>query len=266
MQLHCPAEARVLCADCQHKRRLELQLVLTGDGLARQTLGEDRFNFLLACRNIHDIFQCMVGCTAAHGIKECHALAQCFLQIRKRSNLHFGSFTQRCQIIEIFRLFQIHCLVRTPCRQNLYIKAVICCDDLVPLEIICRIIRRTNQRNAGLTNQIAHTHFRLLQLLIAQIPSFFCRICAEHTVIAKVTLQLQMTPMEQRVADCLVQSFCPFLELFSVRSAAGDVVFVYAVGTHLTPLVVVTTQPNLGDVFKLSVLRNFLRVDMAVII
>ena len=43
------------------------------------------------------------------------------------------------------------------------------------------------------------------------------------------------------------QRLCPGFELVQVRGIAGDVFFIDAVGTHLSPLVVVAAQPDFRD-------------------
>ena len=75
-----------------------------------------------------------------------------------------------------------------------------------------------------------------------------------------------MTPVVQRIADQLRQSLRPFLEFLPVCSIAGNIFFVYAVGTHLTPFIMVAAQPYLSDVVEFAVLVDFLRIDVAVII
>ena len=72
--------------------------------------------------------------------------------------------------------------------------------------------------------------------------------------------------MEERVADGFSKAFSPFEELLLVGSIAGDVFLIHATGTHETPFVMVSTKPYLGDILKLTVLIDFLRIDVAVII
>ena len=105
-----------------------------------------------------------------------------------------------------------------------------------------------------------------MKLRIAEIPYLLSGLGTEMTGIAEVALQLQVAPVIERVADGLLQGLCPLLELLTIRCIAGDVVLIYAVGAHLTPLVVVAAQPYLGNVVELSVLGNLLGIDVAVVI
>ena len=75
-----------------------------------------------------------------------------------------------------------------------------------------------------------------------------------------------MAPVVQGVADQLWKGLGPSLEFLPVRSVAGDIFFINAVGTHLTPFVVVASQPYLSDILKFAVLTDFLGINMAVIV
>ena len=85
-------------------------------------------------------------------------------------------------------------------------------------------------------------------------------------MIAEEALQFQMRPVVQRIADCLADNLRPLAELLVVARAAGNVVFIHARAAHQAPLVVVTAQPNLGDVLEALVFPNFLGADVAVVV
>ena len=108
-------------------------------------------------------------------------------------------------------------------------------------------------------------HF-VLQLLVAQVPSFLSGITVQMTGVVKVSLQLQVAPMIQLVADQLRHGLSPLLEFLTVGSISGDVFLINAVRTHLTPFVMVAAQPYLGDVLELTILSDFSWIDMAVIV
>ena len=75
-----------------------------------------------------------------------------------------------------------------------------------------------------------------------------------------------MAPVIERISDSSLQCLRPFLELLTVSSLPGDVFFIHTIGAHQTPFIVVSAQPYLCDVLELSVLRDFLRIDVAVIV
>ena len=75
-----------------------------------------------------------------------------------------------------------------------------------------------------------------------------------------------MSPVVKRVADKVFDGFCPFKEFFVVRFVAGDVVFRNAVSPHLTPFVVVASEPDFCKVFEFFVFCNLGRNKVAVVV
>ena len=55
--------------------------------------------------------------------------------------------------------------------------------------------------------------------------------------------------------------------IFTIESLVScDIFLIYTIGTHLTPLVVISSEPYLCDIFKLSIFTDLLWVNMAMII
>jgi hypothetical protein len=50
------------------------------------------------------------------------------------------------------------------------------------------------------------------------------------------------------------------------RRIASAILLFYTVGTHLTPLVMISPKPNLSNIFPALVFRNFRRRQVAVIV
>ena len=74
-------------------------------------------------------------------------------------------------------------------------------------------------------------------------------------------------PVVQRVAHGIGNGLGPFLELFPVGSVlACTVAFVYAVGTHGAPLVVVASEPDFGQRTELVVVGHHLGDEVAVVV
>ena len=136
----------------------------------------------------------------------------------------------------------------------------------MPLQIIYRVICSTQQGHIGLLNQISGAHRWLLQLFVTEIPHFFCCLTVQYTIISEVSLQLQMAPVKQRISNGLFQCFSPFLKFFPIRRISCNIAFFNTIGTHLTPFVMVSPQPDLSNIFKLSVLCDFLWVNVAMIV
>ena len=209
----------------------------------------------------------MIRNITTHRGKECHALAQSVLEVCKCDDLaltHGGG--QLIQIVQIVRLFNVHRLVGSPGGQYLYIKALVFRDLFVPFQRIDGIIGGADQCHIALADQIAHAHGGLLQFGIAQIPDLVGGSLAQHAGVSEVSLQLQMAPVKQRVADGLAQTLGPFAELFVVGGIAGDIFLLHAAGTHKAPFVVVAAQPHLRDIVELSILGNLSGIDVAVVV
>ena len=266
MELHYPAFFPVFRSQEQHKGCFKLGSVFFGNRCSGQGSLENFLYFFLRSRHIHHIVQTMIRNQAAHAVEEFHSLLQGFFQICEGLDLHAGNFCQFPDIFLIAWFFQIHSLIWPPCRKNLYVKRLILFNYFMPFQVVYRIICSTQKGNIGLFDQVPHAHGIFLKLCITQIPYLFCCLAVENAGIAKKSLQLQMTPVEQRISDCLFQSLCPLLKFLSVRCIPGYIILFYSVRTHLTPFVMVAPQPYLGNILKFSVFGDFLRINMAMII
>ena len=72
--------------------------------------------------------------------------------------------------------------------------------------------------------------------------------------------------MVHGVADGAGQGFGKLLEFFTVGCIAGDEPFLHAVGAHQPPFVVVSAQPELGDVLVGAVFVNFPGFQVTVVV
>ena len=73
--------------------------------------------------------------------------------------------------------------------------------------------------------------------------------------------------MIQRVTQRIGNGLGPLLKLLPVRGIlAGDVFLLDTVSTHGTPLIVVATQPQLGDTLEAVVVGHHLRIQVTVIV
>ena len=106
----------------------------------------------------------------------------------------------------------------------------------------------------------------LLQLLVAQVPHLVGCLGAQHAMIVKEALELQVSPVIQGVADGFSHDLCPLAELFIVRGIAGDIMLLHTGAAHQAPLVVIGAQPHLGDVFIAHIGVNLLGAEVAVVV
>ena len=231
------------------------------------SLQENCFHLIVIGREVHHILQSVVRYVTAHGSEECHTLFQSILQCCKAADFcHAADSCQLIQIIQIVGLFNVHGLIGSPCGEHLYVKALVLGNFLMPLQRIHRVVGGANQSNVALFNQVTDAHGRLCQLFVAELPNLIRGLAAQNTRIAKISLQLQMAPVEQGIADCFAQALCPFTEFFIVGSVSCNVFFLYAAGAHETPFIMVAAQPDLSDILKLTILSDFPGVNVAVVV
>ena len=266
VELHGPIQLFVFPAHKAHEGGLVGQFFLPRNLLPAQPLGKDGLHGFFIGRDVHHVLQGMVGQAAAILMEIRHAGTQGFLHVRKGGNRLPGYLSQPGQVIHPPGSLDIHGLVRPPGRQYRYGERSVISQLLMIFQGIYRIIRGANQRYMAAEDQVAHTHVFFPELGIAQLPHFLRGFAVENALIAKEALQLQVAPMVQGVAHGRGQGLRPLLKLFPIRSISGNILFLYARGTHQPPLIVVAAQPNLRNIIKLPVLPDFLGIDVAVII
>ena len=92
VKLHCPAQLIVFFAYKGHESSLELKFFFLGNCRTAKSLSKNCFDFFCCCRLKHNILKGVVGCAAAHGIKECHSVYKSFLEGIKAVNLNAAYF------------------------------------------------------------------------------------------------------------------------------------------------------------------------------
>ena len=79
----------------------------------------------------------------------------------------------------------------------------------MPFQRIDRIVGGADQCDIGLLDDVADSHIRLGEALVAEFPYFLSSVFVEHTVITEIFLQLQMAPVEERIADGFAEYLSP---------------------------------------------------------
>ena len=188
----------------------------------------------------------MVAQFAPVGSKEIQPFVQGILQVGKGCDLHTGCLFQLRNVFRPGCLFQVHGLVRTPGRQYRHREGFVRRQLLMPLQRICRIIRRADCIHIAHHDQAPGGIAFALQFRVGQFPDFPRSVLVQDTLIAEETAQL--------------------VKLFPVRGVTGDVLLRHTRGAHQAPLIVVSAQPYLGNVFITDVLPDLPGVQMAVIV
>ena len=158
MQLHYPVQTMVLFAKMHEHAHLVLTDLLTAQLLSCHLLCKYCLNFVLGDICICNIFQTMIADTATCFLEVFHSLGKRSLDIRKRCDLHICCLSQFLHIWNEIVFFNIDSLIRSPWRQYFYIKGLICCDHLVPVQIVNRIICGSDHFYIGIQDQLSCRH------------------------------------------------------------------------------------------------------------
>src|SRR5690606_40439294 len=85
----------------------------------------------------------------------------------------------------------------------------------------------------------------------------------QQRIHTKVSLQFKVRPVIERIAHGVRNGESPLPEFLFVAGASGNIFFIDAEGAHCTPLVMIASQPDAGEVFKLPVIGYFVGRQMA---
>src|SRR5689334_10720993 len=88
---------------------------------------------------------------------------------------------------------------------------------------------------------------------IGTIPNAFRAALIQQFLNSEVTLQLEVGPVIERVAERLRHSLRPRKKFLPGLGVPGTVTFGDSVGPHRTPFVVIAIQPDLEEVAELAV-------------
>ena len=75
-----------------------------------------------------------------------------------------------------------------------------------------------------------------------------------------------MRPMIQRISNRIRHRFSPFQKFLFIGGLTGNILFIDTQGTHGPPFIMVASQPRLADIFKNSVLGDFVWGQMIVVV
>ena len=173
------------------------------------------------------------------------------------------------QLRDVFRpgcLFQVHRFVRTPGRQHRYRETLVPRQLFMPFQRIRRIVRGADGIHVAHHDQAPGGISFALQLRVGQFPYFPGGILVQDSFIAEESAQLQMAPVIQGIADRLANNLRELVKLFPVGSVAGNILFRHPGRPHQAPLVVVPSQPDLGNVLIPDILPDFPGIQVAVIV
>ena len=208
----------------------------------------------------------MVAQLAAILGEEVVTLLQGINHILEGSNGNTCYLAQLVHVLSVVRLLDVHGLVRTPCRNHLDLETALA-SLLVITQVINWIVCSTYALYMVAAHKSTCCILWLLQLLVTLVVDFACCLRAQLLVDTESCLELKVCPVVQRITECIRYCLCPLLKLLPVAciSTCAETL-IYTIGTHSTPLVVVTAQPKLCDALELMIIGNHLRDEVTVIV
>ena len=115
-------------------------------------------------------------------------------------------------------------------------------------------------------HQAAGGEFRTGEHLVASVIDFVRSGGVEHLVNAEGCLELQMSPMIERIAKSVGESLGPLHEFLARVGISGDIALVNSVGSQRAPFIMITAEPEFGDVGESFIFSYLFRRKMAVIV
>ena len=134
------------------------------------------------------------------------------------------------------------------------------------LQIVHRVVGGADDLHAEFLDQAAAAVFLRRQQRVRAVPDILGGLFAQDILDAEHAAQLQMRPVEHRVADAVFEARGKGQPLVMPARVAADELLVHAVGEHHAPLVVVAAEHQLADVFELMVFIDHARGDVAMIV
>ena len=264
MQLHHPAEVGVLFRTRDGHAGLVGVDLLAGQRLALHRFAERAVGGFLIRLGVHTVVQTVISAQAAVRGEKVRALAQSGGSIVRIHQRAAGNAAQTGDIRAELGLLDGDGLVRAERGQHLDVHGAVVRDDLVPVQIVARIVGGAHRLDVEAAHQAARGG--VPQHLAAPVVDLVGIVRSERLMDAEHALELEVAPVVQRVADQTRQDGGERAEFLTRVGISGDELLRDAVPAHLAPLVVVAAEPYLGDVVEPAVLGDLLRVDVAVVV
>ena len=155
-----------------------------------------------------------------------------------------------------------HPFVRPPGREDADLKPRIGVAPFVVFKRISRVIRRAERNHPRVEQQRASGNRP--QSFTRLIPDASGSGRRQQRIDPEIPFQFKSAPVEHRVAKAERDRGRKRLEPLVITRRSRNPLLGHAIGAHHPPFIVVTRQPELGQVRPAPVLRNLLRRQMIV--
>ena len=177
-----------------------------------------------------------------------------------------GDAGEAVHVIHKAAALDVEHLVGPPGRVHLEFAGRILRDLDLVLKVVHRVVGGADDLHAEFLDQAAAAVFLRRQQCVRTVPDILGGLFAQDILDAEHAAQLQMRPVEHRVADAVFQTRGKGQPFVVPARVAADELLIHAVGEHHAPLVVVAAEHQLADVLELIVLVDHARGDVAMIV
>ena len=139
-------------------------------------------------------------------------------------------------------------------------------ERAVMFQAVHRIVRGANDLDLEFLQYALRGQFGGGQFFVRLFPDFAGGFFVEQIGDAEITLQFQMRPVIERVAERVRHGGRPGLELVKWTGAARAKTFRDAVGPHGAPFVVIAFEPDFKQILELAVRRDVARRNVAMVV
>ena len=115
------------------------------------------------------------------------------------------------------RFFDVHGFVGAPCRNHLHLEATLA-SLLVVAKVVNRVVGGADTFYVIVAHETTGREFWLLQFFVTFVEDFAGCLWGELLGDAEGSLQFQVRPVVERVAEAVSDSLRPLLKLLPVRS------------------------------------------------
>src|SRR5581483_224505 len=251
MKLFCPILCFIEAAKKQHHERSKLGMLLTIGRLSGTDLLEDVLGYSVRTKISIAMIKAVVGQAAARLVKMIVAPLQGIEEIVQSTNLNIGGGAEPINPrVKVFGIVHAQCPVRTKRGQDLDFK-IGSRKLAVGREAVAGIIGRANGPDFKPSQDALCSEPVILgQQCVGALPDLWRSAWLKYVIDAEIAFKFEMGPMKERIAQRIGHSGSPYNKFFVVGGVAGAESLGHAVGTHRSPLVVVSIEPYVRQVVE----------------
>ena len=172
------------------------------------------FNFFFAPECAWASHEGMVRCLASHFNEEIESLFKCLYNVGSTLDFQTSALSKLFDVSCEVWLIDVQSLVWAVGRDNLCRTLAFVSDDFVPLEVVCWVVCCSDCIDVEFLHDSPNCEVWVFcKLLVCFFIDLLSILSVEDIVDSKISLEFQVCPMVERVADKVLHCFCPCCEL-----------------------------------------------------